>query len=94
MNEDDILQAIFRRPAGEEQRSVSDKEQQYTQIFGPYVKGEYSIGDVITYYDAGESVTGVVVWSFVNDNLHTYAIDPGHGLPVEVEAHELAQTNE
>ncbi|MBO0777258.1 MAG: hypothetical protein J2P37_00320 [Ktedonobacteraceae bacterium] len=62
--------------------------QQYTQLYGPFVKGDYEIGDML-YFDEGAH-RGVVIWSYVRSNGRTYyVVDAGHGIPLEIERREV-----
>jgi len=62
---------------------------QYTSAYGPYVAGDYQIGQQAT----APGVSGEIVWSFRKDGRGpvTYVLYDGVNWPVEVEASTLIE---
>jgi hypothetical protein len=58
---------------------------QHTSAYGPYVAGDYSIGDTL----AVPGTSGTVVWSFQSERGLCYCIDDHNGLPTVVRANEV-----
>jgi hypothetical protein len=58
--------------------------QQYTGLYGPFVSGDYAIGDTI----AVPGTSGEVVWSYQSERGLVYVVDDASGFPVEVKASE------
>jgi hypothetical protein len=60
---------------------------QYESTYGPFVAGDYSIGQQV----AAHGVGGEVIWSFRKNGTGplTYVIDDGSGWPAEVETSDV-----
>jgi hypothetical protein len=60
---------------------------QYSSAYGPFVAGDYQIGQELR----SAAVRGTVIWSFRKNGTGplTYVIDDGTGFPAEVEASEV-----
>jgi hypothetical protein len=58
---------------------------QYTGIYGPFVSGDYAIGQELH----GAGVQGDVIWSYQSAHGLVYVIDDHSGWPVEIKAHEV-----
>jgi hypothetical protein len=60
--------------------------QQYTGLYGPFVSGDYAIGDRI----AVPGTSGEVIWCYHSCDGRglVYVVDDNSGFPVEVKASE------
>jgi len=58
---------------------------QYSSAYGPFVSGDYAIGDTI----AVPGISGEVIWSYQSPQGLVYVVDDTFGgFPVEVKASE------
>src|SRR6266699_775819 len=79
---------------------------QFSALFGPYVSGDYRIGDKIRVrlrpQPPEDEFSGVILWSYgpgetpVSHRHHplTYVVDAGRGMPVLVHPTEIVQGKE
>ena len=58
---------------------------QYTGAYGPFVSGDYAIGQTLN----APGIQGEVIWSYQGKNGLAYVIDDNSGFPVEIQANEV-----
>jgi hypothetical protein len=58
---------------------------QYSGAYGPFVAGDYAIGEQI----AGPGKSGEVIWSYQSQKGLTYVVDDRSGWPTEVLARRV-----